>query len=619
MSIRLKIIALLAGIFAGLAIAEILVERQVIMPSFASLEHADARTAMRRIENALDLAQEQVVSPTVDWGNWAVVYRFMGERNPATLNDDITVSAMRDIRVNLALLVDSNGRVVFAREAARAGERPPGLDLAGAAALPADFPWRPQLLAGVTVKGFLATPQGVLMIAGAPVLDGAGHGPARGAMIMGRLLTPDVVRAVGAQAQASVVMLPPVAGESVRSLTEGARVTQVYRSFPDIYGRPLFRLRVDVPRDISALGRTAVRYASACLLGAAIIVLFLVLYVLNRTILKPLAAVTRHAVAVGQDKDLTNRLDLKRRDEIGTLARELDRMVARLARSRAQLVDQSFQAGFAELARGVLHNLGNAMTPIGVRLASLGERLKQAPAEDACQAVGELRAGATDPGRAADLREFLCLASEELARSVTAARTDIAVMARQAALVQSVLTEQLRPARNEHVIEPVRLTDLLTQALEIVPDTCRRQLAIDTDPTLIRVGVVRVARTVLRLVLQNLIINAADAVRAAGKSRGTLRVSAELQPDGGRQQLHLQCRDDGVGIAAPDLERVFEKGFTTKSRETNHGIGLHWCANAIGALGGRIWASSEGPGQGASLHVLVPLATPETAALAGAA
>ena len=72
------------------------------------------------------------------------------------------------------------------------------------------------------------------------------------------------------------------------------------------------------------------------------------------------------------------------------LAREFDRMVERVAESRTQLVDQSFQAGFAELAKGVLHNLGNAMTPIGVRLANLGERLREAPAEDADLAVAEL-------------------------------------------------------------------------------------------------------------------------------------------------------------------------------------------------------------------------------------
>jgi two-component system NtrC family sensor kinase len=120
-------------------------------------------------------------------------------------------------------------------------------------------------------------------------------------------------------------------------------------------------------------------------------------------------------------------------------------------------------------------------------------------------------------------------------------------------------------------------------------------------------------------VLQNLIINAADAIRDGGKERGILRVSAEITSDAERQQLHLQCQDDGVGIATENLERVFEKGFSTKSPETNHGIGLHWCANAINALGGRIWAVSDGPGHGAALHVLVPLAARETAPLAGAA
>ena len=85
------------------------------------------------------------------------------------------------------------------------------------------------------------------------------------------------------------------------------------------------------------------------------------------------------------------------------------------------------------------------------------------------------------------------------------------------------------------------------------------------------------------------------------------------------QQLHLQCRDDGVGIAPQHVTRVFEKGFSTKSPETNHGIGLHWCANAISALGGRIWAASEGPGHGASMHLMVPLGAREPASLTGAA
>jgi two-component system, NtrC family, sensor kinase len=476
------------------------------------------------------------------------------------------------------------------------------------------------LRAGTAAHGLLRTSQGIMLIAEAPILDGNGNGPSHGMVIMGRLLSAAAIRAIGAHAQADLAMTPTRArGLPLERLEESDTVTRVYRAYYDVYAEPLMTLKVDVPREISARGNRAVTYASAYLVVAAVIVLGLLVLVLNRVILRPLTAVTRHAVAVGEHEDLTTRLALTRQDEFGVLARELDRMVERVAESRTQLVDQSFQAGFAELAKGVLHNIGNAMTPIGVRLATLGDRLRNAPAEDAEQAFSELQAGVDEPQRRADLEDFLRLAARELALVVRAAQEDIEVMKRQATMVQSTLSEQMRTARNEHVIEPVRLTELVAQALEIVPDACRQRLAVETDDSFRRLGVVRIPRTVLRLVLQNLIINAADAVRDAGKSRGLFSLSAEVLRDAEREQLHIKCRDDGVGIAPENLTRVFERGFTTKSLETNHGIGLHWCANAIGALGGRIWAASDGPGHGAAMHVLVPLSIRETLALAGAA
>ena len=161
------------------------------------------------------------------------------------------------------------------------------------------------------------------------------------------------------------------------------------------------------------------------------------------------------------------------------------------------------------------------------------------------------------------------------------------------------------------MIEPVRLPDLVSQTLEIVPDACRQRLIVEADESLRRVGVVQVARTVLRLVLQNLIINAADAVRDAvrdaGRDKGVLKLVAEIVHESDREQLHLQCQDNGVGIAKANLERVFDKGFSTKSRDTNYGIGLHWCASAVASLGGRIWAASDGPGRSASVHLMLPL------------
>jgi len=618
-NIRLKVIALIGAIFAILVWAEVLVERQVVMPSFAELERTDARTAMRRVNYALERTLHELAMLAADWGNWAELYRFAGDHNPEFVATNVSNFSMRQLNANALLIVDQDGHILHAYDMDLQTEEPLHLELTSLAELPPDFPWRRDLHATTPAPGLLHTKSGILMLAAAPVLNGKGQGPSRGMMIIGRLLSPEIVRDIGAQAQADLELLTAGAQSPAEELAEDENTTRIAQSFQDLYGRPIMRLQVAVPRSITARGRIAVSYASLCLLAAAIIVLLLLGMVLDRAILRPLALVTRHAVALGDDKDLTTRLNLRRRDEFGVLAREFDRMVDRVAESRTQLVDQSFEAGFAELARGVLHNIGNAMTPIGVRLATLTERLRAAPAEDSEQAVSELQAGSADPQRAADLEEFLRLASCEMAGTVRGAREDVALITRQTSIIQTTLTEQLRAARNEHVIEPVRLTELLAQSLEIVPDVCRRRLMVDTDESVRKLGVVRVARTVLRLILQNLIINAADAVRDAGKERGTLRLSAEIVREADRQQLHLQCVDDGVGIPADDLERVFEMGFTTKSPETNHGIGLHWCANAIGALGGRIWAASDGLGRGAALHLLVPLAVRQTAPAAGAA
>jgi two-component system NtrC family sensor kinase len=612
MNIRTKMLSLLALLFVVLAVFEIAIQKEVLMPSFAELERDDAKTSMKRISYALDMTLDGLALSATDWGNWADVYQYVERPNAAFLKANISPSALKQLQVDALLIADLRGNLLLSSSRGLESGADLDLDVASRKTLPDDFPWRRALIAGASEKGLIQTNRGIMMIAAAPVLDGSGGGEAIGTVIMGRLLTPGQVRTLGARAQAALSMVQTGGRSSGDEVVETEEQTQIYRSFNDIYGRPLMQLRVEVPRKITARGQKAVAYASAYLIGAAVAVLIVLMIVLNRVVLEPLARVTRHAVSIGEGADLTARLHLPGRDEIARLAHEFDRMVASVAEGRRQLVDQSFQAGFAELASGVLHNLGNAMTPVGVRLATLEERLRAAPAADLELASTELALEKPGSARRADLEEFLRLGCRAMAAAVRDAQSDVALVQRQAAIVQSALSELMRSTRNDHIVEAVRLPELVTQTLEIVPDACRQRLIVDADESLAKVGVVRVARMVLRLILQNLIINAADAVRDSGRTQGNLRVAAEIVRESDREQLHLHCRDNGVGIPTDNLQRVFEKGFSTKSRDTNYGIGLHWCANAVAALGGRIWAASEGPGRGASLHLMLPLAVQET-------
>ena len=612
MNIRTKVISLLAMLFVILIAIEIAVQREILMPSFAALERDDAKVSMRRIDYALDVSLDALQVTAADWGNWDDVYRYVQAPNEDFVRANITSVALKQLQVSSLMIVDLEGNVVLSSGVTLGGRNGAAIDFANLKRLPADFPWREYLAAGTSAKGLIRTNQGLMMIAAAPVLDGSGSGAHLGMVIMGQLMTPETVRSLASRAQADLTLDPaarPIVGDGVSETDSTTRIT---RQLSDIYGRPLAVAAVDVPRRITARGHNAVTYASAYLIGAAVIVLILLVTILNRVVLEPLARVTRHAVSISEGNDLTARLDLDSRDEIGLLAREFDSMVERVKETRNELVDKSFQAGFAELAKGVLHNLGNAMTPLSVRLAKLENRLRAMPAEDLELACGELKAAVPGSPRHSDLMEFLRLGCREISSGVGESKADIEIIQRQAQIVQTALSELMRSTRNEAVIESVRLPDLVSQTLEIVPDACRQRLVVDPEESLSKVGAVRVARTVLRLVLQNLIINAADAVRDAGRDKGVLKVGAEIVREHDRDQLHLHCKDNGVGISEADLARVFDKGFSTKSRDTNYGIGLHWCANAIAALGGRIWAASEGPGLGASMHLMLPLAVRET-------
>ncbi len=79
-----------------------------------------------------------------------------------------------------------------------------GVDLTALKKLPADFPWRANVREGRAATGLLNTNRGMMMLAAAPVLDGNGHGPARGMVIMGRLLPGAVVADIASQAQSEL-------------------------------------------------------------------------------------------------------------------------------------------------------------------------------------------------------------------------------------------------------------------------------------------------------------------------------------------------------------------------------------------------------------------------------
>ena len=626
MSLNAKVVLLLCALFATYGVVDYAVQREVILPSFEALEADLARTDMERVRRAIDRELDQLQTFCADWGNWLDTYQYMGGENPAFIEENMTPVTLEAAGLDVVAFLDTEGRFVWSKGLTPDTHESLAYDLLAAANLDAQHPFSKAIREGTGAKGLVVTEHGPAMIVVAPVLDGAGNGPHRGAVLLARVITPEVAARLGEQAQVDlqVMIAPPAQGNAAathESLLEPRVVTQqntslVYRNMQDIFGHPSVMLRVEVPRQVSAKGRDAVGYALLSLFLAGIAVLLVLVVALRRMVLRPVSELTEHAVRIAEGDDLARRMNLRRTDEIGVLALEFDRMVDKLTDARRRLVDRSYEAGAAEAASGVLHNIGNAMTPLGVTVATLQARLRSAPAGEIEMVLAEIEASAGDPARRADLELFLKLASRDLASTVAAASDDVAALVRQTQTIHGALAQQLHSAHCSPVIESVELPPLVEQSVEMVSPDLRRRIAIDLDRSLFAVGTLPLPRITLQQVFQNLVQNAAESVRDSGRDRGQLRISCVIEAGANDEQaLTLRFADDGVGIRDEDLTRIFENGFSTKSPDTNHGIGLHWCANAVNALGGQIRADGGTRG-GAVLSVTVPLHRSATTARA---
>jgi sensor domain CHASE-containing protein len=612
-----KVVLVLCAVFVAYGLIDLTVHKQVILPSFESLEADSAETDMERVTRTLDHELTQLMTFSADWGNWIDTYEYVRRRNDDFIEANMTPSFLNSAGIEVVAILDAEGNYIWRQGYDAKAHEPLDYGFLKPAGLGTGHPFLDAIGAGQRNQGIIVTEHGPVLLTVSPILDGNGGGPHRGAVLMGRLLSTKRIAQLAEQAQVKLTVRvtgSPFGSKSARAdgpattrIVRRADVNEVFRPVNDIFGHHALMLRIDVPRAISAKGHAATRFALWSLLIVGIAVLCALILAMRQMILRPVSRMTRHAVQIAEHDDLTVRLALDRDDELGILAKEFDKMVDKLEDARRRIVDHSFEAGAAQIASGVLHNVGNAMTPLAVTVATLQKRLRVAPADDVNLVLGELDKAGDGDGRRADLEEFLRLTSRELAAAITQARSEADMVVRQAEVIQQALTQQLRSSHAAPVIEAVRIPDLIERAVEMVPTPLRPFLAIHVDAELQALRSVHVARITLQQVFQNLIQNACEAMRDTGRAQGNLYVTGGIvvEPEG--ERLVLRFRDDGAGVPAENLPRLFERGFSTKSRESNSGIGLHWCANALNALGGGLRAESAGTGRGAGFLVTIPI------------
>lgn len=305
-----------------------------------------------------------------------------------------------------------------------------------------------------------------------------------------------------------------------------------------------------------------IRNISLLIAGLGVFLGILVSGILTARMSRPIKDLAEAATEVGHG-NWGVRVQSSSKDEIGQLAAAFNKMTEELIAQRERLVQTERVAAWRELARRLAHELKNPLFPLQITVENLLRARENTPEqfdevfrESTATLLAEIANLKTIIGRFSDFSkmpapQFQSVDLNEMVRSVVQ-------------LFQGQLNEQVTR------IEPE------LQLGEVSP--------VSADPAL------------LRRVIENLVLNAIDAMPEGGKL--TFRTTKD------DQFAVFELADTGKGLTPEECERIFTPYYTTKQHGT--GLGLAIAQSVVSDHHGRISVSSR-KDQGTTFHVELPL------------
>jgi len=271
------------------------------------------------------------------------------------------------------------------------------------------------------------------------------------------------------------------------------------------------------------------------------------------------------------------------------------------------LLDAARAAGMAEVAIGVLHNVGNVLNSVNVSAGLICESLQNSKLANLAKVAQLLREHAGDIGdfltqdeRGRRIMPYLEELSQHLLQEYETLHGEAQELVGKIKHITEIVAAQQGYARAYGVLEMINLAELVEDALKIHGAAyARHGVAIvrefDTLPA------ISLDKHKVLQILVNLLNNAKHACDESHRpdKKVTIRIKAA-----GKERISIQVADNGIGIPPENLTRVFSQGFTT--RKEGHGYGLHSGALTARELGGTLTVQSDGVGMGATFTLELP-------------
>jgi two-component system, NtrC family, sensor kinase len=279
-----------------------------------------------------------------------------------------------------------------------------------------------------------------------------------------------------------------------------------------------------------------------------------------------------------------------------------------------RLISASRDAGRAEVATGVLHNVGNVLNSVNISAAMVKKTVNESKIANLSKALAMLDEHATDLAafltadeKGMRLPGYLQKLATVLAEEHGTILSELASLERSLEHIGRVVQMQQTYAKGSNLREQLSPSELIDDAVRInLASFDRHHVHFNCEYA----GLSKLwldKHRVLQILI-NLISNATNAVVQRDPENRKITVRAQPCDIDGRPHVRVEVIDNGSGISSENLTRIFIHGFTT--REDGHGFGLHSSANAAREMGGSLSASSEGLDKGATFTLVLPVNDP---------
>jgi PAS domain S-box-containing protein len=313
---------------------------------------------------------------------------------------------------------------------------------------------------------------------------------------------------------------------------------------------------------------------------------------------------------------LTNKIPLRNKDGriIGTFGISKDitaikEAEVKLEQVHKQLLETSRQAGMAEIATNVLHNIGNVLNSVNVSASLVSDKVKKSKVSSVAKVVVLLREHEHDLGtffisdpRGRQLSTYLARLSEQLLADQTTTVHELDLLVKNIGHIKDIVTMQQSYARVSGVKEIINIRELVEDGLRMNVGALGRH-GVEVIREFADVPLINIDRHKVLQVLVNLIRNAKHACQDS--ERADKRLTVRVADGDGR--IRISVSDNGIGIPPENLTRIFSHGFTTK--KNGHGFGLHSGALAAREMGGSLNVQSDGINHGATFTLELPCDT----------